>query len=70
MNFLRKGEPVGKYSRYLDSVANKVHIRFPGQLGDSDAAIKELRQNRFLKSIDKEIRMRVAHEINGVPANR
>ena len=27
---LRKGEPVGKYSMYLDSVANKVCIRFPG----------------------------------------
>ena len=53
----RKGEPVGKYSMHLDSVANKVHIRFPWQLGDSDAVIKELMQDRFLKSIDNEIRM-------------
>ena len=48
----RKGEPVGKYSMHLDSVANKVCIRFPRQLGDSDAAIEELMQDRFLKSID------------------
>ena len=34
----RKGEPVGKYSVHLDSAANKVHIRFPEQLEDSDAA--------------------------------
>ena len=26
----RKGEPVGKYSMCLDSVANKVCLRFPG----------------------------------------
>ena len=53
----RKGEPVRKYSMCLDSVANKVCIRFPGQLGDSDAAIEELMQDRFLKSIDNEIKM-------------
>ena len=27
-------------------------------------------QDRFLKSIDNEIRMQVAHQIDGVPANR
>ena len=27
----KKGEPVGTYSMHLDSVANKVHIRFPGK---------------------------------------
>ena len=47
-----KGEPVRKYSMCLDSAANKVHIRFPGWLGDSDTAIEELIQDRFLKSID------------------
>ena len=46
---------------HLDSAANKVHIRFSGWLGDSDAAIKELMQDRFLKSIDSEIRMQIAH---------
>ena len=50
---------------HLDPVANKVHKRFPGQLGNSDAAIEELMQDRFLKSIDNEIRM----WINGVPAD-
>ena len=56
-----KGEPVGKYSMHLDSAANKVCIRFLGQPGDSDAAIEELMQDRFLKSIDNEIRMQIAH---------
>ena len=66
----KKGEPVGTYSLCLHSVANKVHIRFPGRLGDSDAAIQELMQDRFPKSIDNKIRMRIAHQIDGVPANR
>ena len=66
----QKGEPVGKYSMCLYSAANKVHIRFPGQLGDSDAAIEELMQDRFLKSIDSEIRMQIAHQIDGVPADK
>ena len=55
---------------HLDSVANKVRIRFPGQLGDSDTAIKELMQDRFLKSIDNKIGMQIAYQINGVPADR
>ena len=46
---------------YLNSAANKVRIRFPGQLGDSDVAIEELIQDRFIKSIDNEIRMWIAH---------
>ena len=56
-----KGEPVRKYSMLLDSAADKVHIQFPGQLGDSDAAIEELMQDRFLKSNDSEIRMQITH---------
>ena len=55
---------------HLDSAANKVHMWFPGQLGDSDAAIEELTQDRFLKSIDNEIRMWIAHWIDGVPTDR
>ena len=62
----KKGEPIGTYSMCLDSAANKVSIRFPEWLGDSDAAIKELIQDRFLKSIDNEIRMWIAHWINRV----
>ena len=27
-------------------------------------------QDRFLKSIDNEIRMQIAHQINGVPADK
>ena len=57
----RKGEPVRKYLIQLDSAANKVAISFPGRLGDSDATIKELMQDRFFKSIDNEIRMRITH---------
>ena len=64
-----KGEPIRKLMQ-LDSAANKVHIKFPGLLGDSDAANEELMQDRFLKSIDNEIRMRVAHRINWVPADK
>ena len=66
----RKGEPVEKYSMHHDSAANKVCIRFPGRLGDSDTAIEDLMQDRFLKSIDNEIRLWITHRIDGVPANR
>ena len=33
-------------------------------------AIEELMQDRFLKSIDNEIRMWIAHRIDGVPADK
>ena len=66
----QKGEPAGKYSMHLDSAANKVCVWFPGQLGDSDVAIEELMQDRFLKSIDNEIRMWIAYQIDGVPADK
>ena len=65
-----KGKPVRKYLMCLDSAANKVHIQFPGRLGDSDVAIEELMQDRFLKSIDSEIRMQIAHQIDRVPADK
>ena len=65
----QKGEPVGNYSMHLESAANKVQIPFPGCLGDCDAATEELLQDRFLKSVNSDIRMRIAHRIDGVPAN-
>ena len=54
---------------HLESAANKVLIRFPGCLGDCDMAIEELMQDRFLKSVDSDIRMRITHRIDGVRAN-
>ena len=39
-------------------------------MGDSDAAIEELMQDRFFKSIESEIRMQIAHRIDGVPADK
>ena len=54
---------------HLESAANKVLIQFPGHLGDCDMAIEELMQDRFLKSVNSNIRMRITHRIDGVPAN-
>ena len=53
---------------YLESAANKVQIRFPGCLRDCDMSIEELMQDRFLKSANSDIRMRIIHRIDGVPA--
>ena len=53
----------------LELAAKKVLIQFPGHLGDCDVAIEELMQDRFLKSVDIDIRMRITHRIDGVPAN-
>ena len=53
----------------LELAANKVQIQFPECLGDCDMAIEELMQDRFLKSVDSNIRMRITHWIDGVPAN-
>ena len=53
----------------LELAANKVWIQFPGCLGDCDVATEELMQDRFLKSVNSDIRMRIAHRIDRVSAD-